>query len=216
MPETIISASILNSDLSDLRSVAAKVDASGARWLHFDVMDGDFVENITFGSSVLRAVKPYTNAFIDVHLMVRYPKRQAELFAEAGADNITFHFESSCKPREMIRMIHSYGIRAGVAIKPHTNISTLLPYLETADMVLIMTVEPGYGGQGFIPATLDKISEIRRKAPHLDIEVDGGINPETAALVREAGANVLVAGTYLFRAEDMSAAVRSLAGTADA
>ena len=120
MPELIVSASILNADLSDLRGVAAAVDASGAGWLHFDVMDGEFVENITFGSSVLGAVKPFSHAFADVHLMVRHPQRQVKLFAGAGADMITFHAESDCDPGAVIDEIHSLGLRAGVAVKPAT------------------------------------------------------------------------------------------------
>lgn len=206
IPGTIISASILNSDLSDLRATARRVDESGAEWLHFDVMDGNFVENITFGSSVLHAVKPYSKAFFDVHLMVRLPERQIKLFAEAGADNITFHTESECDPAALIDEIHSLGIRAGVAIKPGTDVSDVLPYIDKADMVLIMTVEPGYGGQGFIPETLEKIRSVRKAAPSIDIQVDGGINDSTVKLVKEAGANVLVAGTYLFRADDMRTA----------
>ena len=212
MPQTIISASILNSDLSDLRSTAALVDRSGAQWLHFDVMDGEFVENITFGSSVLRAVKPYSRAFKDVHLMVAHPMRQVRLFADAGAENITFHVESDCDPKAVIDEIHRLGVKAGISLKPGTPVSAVEPFIGCADMILVMTVEPGYGGQGFIPSTLDKIRRIRELSPDKDIEVDGGINPETSRLVREAGANVLVAGTYLFRSEDMSAAVKSLLG----
>lgn len=210
MPETIISASILNSDLSDLRGTAEKVHESGSQWLHFDVMDGEFVENITFGSSVLAAVRANTRLFLDVHLMVAHPMRQVKLFADAGADNITFHVESDCDPKAVIDEIHRLGLKAGISVKPKTPVSQIAPFMAEADMVLIMTVEPGYGGQGFIHETLEKIREVRKMYPDKHIEVDGGINADTAKLVREAGANVLVAGTYLFRADDMRAAAESL------
>lgn len=212
MPEIRISASILNSDLSDLKGTAERVDKSGAGWLHFDVMDGEFVKNITFGSSVLASVKPHSRAFMDVHLMVMHPQKQIKLFADAGADMITFHVESDCDPLAVIGQIHSLGCRAGIAVKPGTPVSEIRPYIDAADMVLVMTVEPGYGGQGFIPETLGKIREVRGLAPEKDIEVDGGMNRETAELVRAAGANVIVAGTYLFRAEDMAENVKELIG----
>jgi len=212
MHGTVISASILNSDLSDLRATVHKVDESGAQWLHFDVMDGCFVENITFGSSVLHAVKPYSQAYFDVHLMVKDPTRQIQLFAQAGADNITIHSESDCDIHAALNEIHRLGISAGIAVKPKTPASAVVPYIGEADMILVMTVEPGYGGQGFMSDMLPKIRELRALAPDKDIEVDGGINAGTSVLVREAGANVLVAGTYLFHAEDMRKAVESLRG----
>ncbi len=212
MHGTVISASILNSDLSDLRGTARKVDDSGAEWLHFDVMDGNFVENITFGSSVLKALKPWSDTFFDVHLMVNDPTRQVKLFAEAGADNITVHAESRCDLRAVLTEIHRLGLSAGIAVKPGTPASAAMPYLDLADMILVMTVEPGYGGQGFMRDMIPKIQEFRAAAPDKDIEVDGGINAETSKLVREAGANILVAGTYLFRAENMRTAAESLRG----
>ena len=210
MPETIISASILNSDLADLKGTAGRVDASGAEWLHFDVMDGGFVENITFGSSVLAAVRPHSHAFTDVHLMVTHPQTQVKLFANAGAQMITFHIESDCDPKAVIDEIHALGVKAGIAVKPKTPVAEIKPYIDAVDMVLVMTVEPGYGGQGFIHDTLGKIREVRELSPDKYIEVDGGINRETSKLVREAGANVLVAGTFLFRAENMEKAVGML------
>ena len=210
MPEIKISASILNSDLSELRKIAEQIEINNIEYLHFDVMDGEFVENITYGSCVQAAVKPHFGGVMDTHLMVRRPDRQIKLFAEAGSDIITFHAESDSNISDTIRLIKSFGVKAGLAVKPGTDISVVMPYLDELDMVLVMTVEPGYGGQGFIPETLDKIRAVRAAAPDIDIQVDGGINNKTAALVREAGANILVSGTYLFRAESMSAAAELL------
>ena len=206
MPEIKISASILNSDLGDLKGMAKKIDDNNIEYLHYDVMDGEFVENITYGSSVQAAIKPHSRAVMDTHLMVLHPQRQIKLFADAGSDIITFHAESDCDISSVIDEIKACGVKAGLAIKPNTPVETVFPYLDKADMILVMTVEPGYGGQGFIKETLGKISEVRKRAPMLDIQVDGGINAETARLVREAGANILVSGTYLFRAENMAEA----------
>lgn len=214
MPSVKISASILNSDLSDLKGQAEKISESNIEYVHFDVMDGEFVENITYGSAVQKAILPHSAAKMDTHLMVLHPQRQAKLFAEAGSDIITFHLESDCNADELIDEIHSFGVRAGVAVKPATPAEAVFPFIEKADMVLVMTVEPGYGGQGFIPETVQKIRAVRNEADRLgrdiDIQVDGGINASTAALVKEAGANVLVAGTFLFKSEDMKKAADSM------
>jgi len=210
MPSVKISASILNSDLSALGNEVKRISESGIEYVHYDVMDGEFVENITYGSGIQKALLPHTAAKMDTHLMVRNPMRQVKLFADAGSDIITFHIESECEPDAVIDEIHSYGIKAGIALKPNTPACEVFPYLEKADMILVMTVEPGYGGQGFIPSMTDKIREVREKAngigKDIDIQVDGGINTETAVLVKNAGANVLVAGTFLFKAEDMKKA----------
>lgn len=209
-----ISASILNSDLAQLGASVKKAADSGADMIHIDVMDGVFVENITYGSAVQGSIAKYSDKIIDTHLMVQLPSRQVKLFADAGSDIITFHAESDCDAGEMLELIHACGVKAGIAIKPHTPAEVVLPHIKNADMILVMTVEPGYGGQGFIPETLEKIREIRaaaeRENPSLMIQVDGGINAETAVLVKNAGADVLVAGTYLFKAEDMSKAVAAL------
>lgn len=205
-----ISASVLNSDLSRLGESAAAIAENGIEYLHFDVMDGEFVENITYGSAVQNSLKSRTTALLDTHLMVKTPARQIPLFAAAGSAIITFHVESDGDPAALIDLIHSLGVKAGVALKPKTPAEAAFPYIETADMILVMTVEPGYGGQGFIPEMTDKIRAIRAHADEMgrpiDIQVDGGINEKTAPLVKEAGANILVAGTYLFRAENMKAA----------
>ena len=214
MPSVKISASILNSELSALGKEVKRISENGIEYVHYDVMDGEFVENITYGSGIQKSLLPYTDAKFDTHLMVRNPLRQVPLFAEAGSEIITFHVESDCEPSEVIDKIHSFGIKAGVAVKPNTPAEAVFPFLEKADMILVMTVEPGYGGQGFIPEMTEKIRKIREKCDligkDMDIQVDGGINSETAVLVKNAGANILVAGTFLFKAENMASAAESL------
>lgn len=216
MPSVKISASILNSDLSNLGAEIKKACDGGVDWIHVDVMDGEFVSKISYGSDVQASIIPHVAqpVQVDTHLMVLHPQRQISDFAAAHSDIITFHIESDCEPMEVIDEIHSHGIKAGIAVKPKTPAEAVLPYLDKVEMVLVMTVEPGLGGQSFMHDMLDKIRIIREKATALgkdiDIQVDGGINAQTAALVKEAGANVLVAGTYLYRAEDMKAAADAM------
>lgn len=211
-----VSASLLGCDLANLSDEISRVKEAGADMIHFDVMDGSFVDNISFGIPVLNSISGLTDLTIDVHLMILHPLKYIDAFADAGADMITFHYESDDGVRETIDKIHYHGLKAGMSIKPSTPLAVVRPYLEYLDMILIMTVEPGFGGQGFIYNCVDKISDLRsfithRKLP-VDIQVDGGINAETAPVVREAGANNLVSGSYLFRAADMEKAVRILKG----
>lgn len=211
-----IAPSILSADLANIQGEIEKCEKAGISWLHIDVMDGTFVETITYGSPVVKSIRPKTDMILDTHLMVNDPTNQIELFAKAGSDMITIHEESNCDIGAVLKDIRNKGVKAGLTIKPATPVEKLFPYLELLDMVLIMSVEPGYGGQGFIPQSLDRISRVRREIDKvglpIDIEVDGGINSQTAKLCIEAGANILVAGSYLFGAEDFSKATASLLG----
>ena len=214
MKNTVIAASLLSADFARLGEDCERAYASGCDWLHFDIMDGMFVPSISFGGPVLRSVAGVSKLPIDVHMMVTEPIRYIRRYAELGAAGITIHAEAAKDVRAAIAEIRSCGVRAGLALKPATPVSSIFELIPLVDMVLVMTVEPGFGGQEFMSETLPKIAEVRQIAESLgqdlDIEVDGGINGTTAALVREAGANVLVSGSYLFAAQDMSAAVSSL------
>lgn len=205
-----VSASVLSADMLHLEDEIRKMESNGIDMLHFDVMDGVFVNNISYGLPILDAVNKSTDMFLDVHLMITEPLKYIKRFADSGADNITFHIESQSDTSETIKAIRESGVKASVSIKPATPAEAVYEYLPYVDMVLVMTVEPGFGGQSFIMDTLEKIRKIRNKIDELglsvNVEVDGGINNETAHLVREAGADVLVSGSYLFKAPDMNAA----------
>ncbi len=213
----LVSVSILNGDLARLAEVAQTIEAAQADMLHFDVMDGMFVDNISFGLPVLSCLKPLVQLPLDVHLMIEEPLRFAERFAEAGADLLSFHIESRSDAAETLREIHSFGIPAGIAVSPETPEDTVFPLLEQMqpeDFILMMTVRPGLGGQQFMAEVLPKIQRLRSRIAKLQIplhvEVDGGINAETGLLCRKAGADYLVAGSYVLGAKDPAGAVRSL------
>lgn len=214
--DIIVSGSILSADLCRLGEELDRMKENGCDHVHFDVMDGVFVNNISYGIPVLASVRKHTDMFIDVHLMITDPIRYIKAFAEAGADMISFHLEAAPDPAAVIAEIKAMGKKAAIAIKPGTPAEKAFPYLKDVYMVLEMTVEPGFGGQGFIPETVDKIKALRSYITEngLDthIQVDGGINAETSAVVREAGADILVAGSYLFKAKDMRAAADIMHG----
>lgn len=209
-----ISPSVLACDLSRLADEVAVIEAAGAEMAHLDVMDGVFVPNMSFGMPVIEALKKHSKIIFDVHLMIVNPEKYADRFIDAGADIVTFHYEATEDPAKLLDNIRARGVKAAISVKPATPAEAIFPLLDKCDMVLVMTVEPGYGGQSFMPDMLPKIKAIReeitRRGLDVDIEVDGGINAKTAELVKEAGANVLVAGSSVFCAPDRAAAIEAL------
>ncbi len=213
---TLIAPSVLAADFADLGGQIDKVSDGGGDWLHLDIMDAHFVPNLTFGPLIVEAIQRATNMFLDTHLMVTDPVGYARRFVEAGSDLVTFHVEAVDNPSEAAGQIARYGAKVGASVKPATPVSHLIPMLERLDLVLVMSVEPGFGGQAFMPDSLGKISELRneidRQGLKTLVQVDGGINTDTAIMAREAGADVLVAGTAVFRADDAAAAIEELRG----
>lgn len=210
MKHTIVAPSILSADFLHLGEAVRLIEESEAEWVHCDIMDGHFVPNISYGIPIVKAVRPATKKVVDCHLMIEHPELYVEAFAAAGADMITVHQEACVHLDRQLAQIHDLGCKAGVALNPATPVETLVDILHAVDMVLIMSVNPGFGGQKFIPRALDKVRRLRALAPDLLIQVDGGVNAETGAELVAAGADVLVAGSYVFGAKEPREAIHSL------
>ena len=209
-----LSPSLLAADFADLKNEVARVERAGVEMLHLDVMDGNFVPNISFGAPVIAALRPHSKLFFDVHLMIERPERYLDDFKKAGADGITIHYESTKDPAAVLRIIREMGIRPAISISPDTPAKAIFDLLPLVDMVLVMTVYPGFGGQKLIPEMLTKASEIKAKIDELglpvDVEADGGIGTANIAEVAAAGINVAVAGSAIFGAKDPAAVITAL------
>lgn len=212
MSKIIVSPSILSADFANLERDIKLVEDAGADWLHVDVMDGHFVPNITIGVPVVQSIKKVSRLPLDVHLMIENPEKYIGSFANAGSDILTFHYEA-CKDNvvNVINLIKSFNVKAGLSIKPKTNPEDILGFLPYLDLVLVMTVEPGFGGQKFMEDCAQKLEIIKKHAPErMFLQVDGGINPQTARICTSYGANSLVAGNYIYKSSDIKSAINSL------
>ena len=218
--QTKIAPSILSADFSAMGEAVKKLEKCGADLIHCDVMDGTFVEPITFGGQMIKNIRPLTKLPLDAHLMIAHPKTQIKFFAEAGADIITVHYKACAEIsktylKETLELIKSYGVKCGAVVNPDVPVEKIYDVFPLCDMVLLMSVYPGYGGQKFIPEVLEKVKKARAYAikigkADMDIEIDGGVTEENAAQIRAAGANVLVAGSTVFKAQNMTATIANL------
>lgn len=210
----IISPSILSADFANLQRDVERAEKGGAEYIHIDVMDGEFVPNLTIGAPVVKALRPHSKAVFDVHLMIIKPERYIDDFAGAGSDIITFHIEAAQDPDAVIDKIKSHGIKAAASVKPGTDAKALFPYLKKLDMVLVMTVEPGFGGQKFMADMMPKVellkAEIKRQGLNTLIEIDGGVNAENIGLAAESGTDIAVAGSSVYGSADIAAAIKEL------
>jgi len=211
MRNILIAPSILSADFSKLGDEIRAVEKAGADWIHIDVMDGHFVPNLTIGPVVVKRIRHITRLPFDVHLMIADPAKYLDSFIEAGSDIVTFHIEACNDPKAVITRLRRAGKKVGITLRPRTPVSMILPFCDEVDLVLVMTVEPGFGGQSFMDDVVPKISEIRKRFDK-DIEVDGGINALNAKIVVERGASVLVAGTSVFGEKNYKTAIKKLRG----